>query len=205
MLYGYSTYLPTIIKGIRPQSSSVVIQALTIPCYAVGAITYLMVAVISDRQQRRGLYAGTLILATIVGYAILISDASSGAHYFGCFLVAMGLYTGAGLGTAWLASNSPRFGKRTTAVGLNLTIGNCAGIWAPFLYPDDLAPRYIMGHSVSLAMAAFSSVIFYFMWWYFALENKKRQRGERDGRIANMSEEEIDELGDESPRFVFCK
>ncbi|KXT10758.1 hypothetical protein AC579_6850 [Pseudocercospora musae] len=44
MLYGYSTFLPTIIKGIRPESSSAIVQVLTIPCYALGAISYMAAA-----------------------------------------------------------------------------------------------------------------------------------------------------------------
>ncbi|OQN98809.1 hypothetical protein B0A48_15155 [Cryoendolithus antarcticus] len=54
MLYGYSTFLPTIIKAIRPQSSSAIVQVLTIPCYALGAITYMAAARYSDWKQIRG-------------------------------------------------------------------------------------------------------------------------------------------------------
>ena len=133
MLYGYSTFLPTIIKGINPKASTALVQALTIPCYALGAITYLLVARISDRTQKRGMYAVGLGLISIVGYAMLISNSSSGVHYAGCFLVAMGLYVCVGLPLAWLPTNCPRYGKRTTATGLQLTIGNCSGIMAPFV------------------------------------------------------------------------
>ena len=54
MLYGYSTFLPTIIKGLGTWSTAEV-QALTVPCYALGAITYLVVAHFSDKLQQRGL------------------------------------------------------------------------------------------------------------------------------------------------------
>lgn len=133
MLYGYSTFLPTIIKGIQPKASAALVQVYTIPCYALGAITYLIVARISDHQQRRGLYAVIFGLVSIVGYAVLMSDVSSGAHYAGCFLVAMGLYVNVGLPLAWLPTNSPRYGKRTTATGLQLSIGNCAGIMSSWV------------------------------------------------------------------------
>ncbi len=46
VLYGYSTFLPTIIKGLGKWSTAEV-QALTVPCYALGAITYLVVAHVS--------------------------------------------------------------------------------------------------------------------------------------------------------------
>lgn len=133
MLYGYSTFLPTIIRGINPTASAALVQVLTIPCYALGAITYLITAKISDKTQRRGMYSVALGLVSIVGYAMLISDSSSAVHYAGCFLVAMGLYVLVGLPLAWLPTNCPRYGKRTTATGLQLSIGNCSGIMASFV------------------------------------------------------------------------
>ena len=132
MLYGYSTFLPTIIKGLGKWSTAQT-QALTIPCYCLGALSYVVVARISDAQQRRGLYSVIFGLISIIGYAVLMSNTSMGAHYFGCFLVAIGLYVVCGLPLAWLPSNQPRYGKRTTATGLQLTIGNASGIMAPFV------------------------------------------------------------------------
>jgi hypothetical protein len=133
MLYGFSTFLPTIIKGINPTYSSAIIQLLTMPCYALGAITYLLVAWISDREQRRGIPACALGVVSIIGYAMLMSNGGAGVHYAGCFFVAMGLYVVVGIPLAWLPSNNPRYGKRTTASGLQLTIGNMSGIMAPFV------------------------------------------------------------------------
>lgn len=132
MLYGYSTFLPTIIQGMGTWSSTQV-QALTIPCYAVGAVTYLVVAKVSDAQQRRGLYTVIFGAIAVVGYGLLISPAPSGVHFFGCFVVALGLYVSVGLPLAWLPSNLPRYGKKTVSTGLQLSLGNCSGIMAPFV------------------------------------------------------------------------
>lgn len=134
MLYTYSTFLPTIIEGIKPNSSSATVQAYTIPCYAVGAIVYMSAARFSDWTQIRGPVVACLSLISIIGYALLISPLSFEAHYAGCFLVAFGLYVAVGVSKemrihlcisrlidspkiplAWLPSNNPRYGKRTTA------------------------------------------------------------------------------------------
>jgi MFS family permease len=110
VLYGYSTFLPTIIKGLGTWNTAQT-QALTVPCYALGAITYLLVARLSDRQQRRGVYTVTFGAVTVVGYGVLISGTTTGGHYAGCFLVATGLYVTVGLPLSWLpSSESP--GKR---------------------------------------------------------------------------------------------
>lgn len=202
MLYGYSTFLPTIIKGLGKWSTAQT-QALTIPCYCLGALSYVVVARISDAQQRRGLYSVIFALISVIGYAVLMSDASQGVHYFGCFLVAIGLYVACGLPLAWLPSNQPRYSKRATATGLQLTIGNSSGIMAPFLYPSSEGPRFLKGHGVSLAMVAMSAVVFAFMSWYFTRRNEQRRNGKEDAKIADMSEDQIAELGDESPRYIF--
>ncbi|KAF2835917.1 MFS general substrate transporter [Patellaria atrata CBS 101060] len=203
MLYGFSTFLPTIIRGINPTASVPIVQVLTIPCYALGAVTYLVIAHFSDRQQKRGVYSVGFGIISIVGYAMLMSDSGSRVHYAGCFLVAMGLYVVVGLPLAWLPTNNPRYGKRTTATGLQLSIGNCAGIMSSFLYPQPEGPRYIRGHAVTLAMVAVGCLIYAFMSWYFSKENAARLRGDREGEIQGLSEEEIGELGDRSPRFVY--
>lgn len=104
ILYGYSTFLPTIIKGLGHWTTAEV-QCLTIPCYALGAITYLVSAWLSDRYQKRGIPAATFAVVCVIGYAILMSPVSSGAHYFGCFLVAMGLYVVVGIPLSWLPAS----------------------------------------------------------------------------------------------------
>ncbi|KAF1946652.1 MFS general substrate transporter [Clathrospora elynae] len=203
MLYGFSTFLPTIIKSINPTASSATIQVLTIPCYALGAITYLVIARFSDKQQKRGLYSILLGLISIVGYAMLISPASSGVHYAGCFLVAMGLYVCVGLPLAWLPTNLPRYGKRTSATGLQLSIGNCAGIMSAFIYPTTDRPRFIKGHGITMAMVGFAVICYAILWFHLDRINSRREKGEEEHLIEGMSDEDVAEMGDDSPRFRY--
>lgn len=203
MLYGYSTFLPTIIKGMSSSWSTAEIQALTIPCYALGAITYLIVAWLSDRYQRRSLFSCIFSVVSVVGYGILISDTPSGVHYFGALLVAMGLYVTVGLPLAWLPTNLPRYGKRAFATGLQLTFGNVSGIMSPFLYKTVEGPRYIRGNAVTLAMVALSGIIWGFMGVYYHAQNRRRVQGKEDDKIVGMTEEEVQEMGEKSPRFVY--
>lgn len=214
MLYGYSTFLPTIIKDIGSWSTAQV-QALTIPCYALGAVVYLMIAWLSDRQQKRGIYVVVFALISIIGYAVLIADVTEGVHYFGCFLVALGLYVLVGIPLGWLPANKPRYGARTTSTGLQLTIGNTSGIMAPYLYKDSYGPRYTMGHAVTMALVAMSMVLYAFLSLWFTHLNRVRAKGGEDWKLKithaesgggtgmTKSDEEIHEMGDESPRFVY--
>ncbi|PHH77823.1 hypothetical protein CDD80_151 [Ophiocordyceps camponoti-rufipedis] len=57
MLYGFSTFLPTIIDDLNIGGWSVAqVQLLTVPCYFLGAAAYMATAVVSDRLQMRGLF-----------------------------------------------------------------------------------------------------------------------------------------------------
>ncbi|KAM0310488.1 hypothetical protein ACHAPQ_012487 [Fusarium lateritium] len=115
----------------------------------------------------------------------------------------MGLYVIVGLPLAWLPSNNPRYGKRTVATGLQLTIGNSAGIPAPFLYKTYEGPRFVKGHAVSMALVAMSSFIYLAFWAWFRRQNKRKVEGKEDYRIQGLTEEEAEELGEHNPRFHY--
>ncbi|KAL1849552.1 hypothetical protein Plec18167_003155 [Paecilomyces lecythidis] len=202
MLYGYSTFLPTIFKGMGSWSTPEV-QALTIPCYALGAIAYLTVAWLSDRVQRRAIFVCAFSAICVIGYGILVSNTSSGVHYFGALLVALGLYVTVGLPLAWLPTNLPRYGKRTFASGLQLTLGNVSGVMSPFLYPNDEGPRYVKGNAVTMALVGFAGLLYGFMWFWYEQVNRRRAQGLEDEKVTGLSEEDIQEMGDRNPRFHY--
>ncbi|GJD00133.1 Major facilitator superfamily transporter [Colletotrichum higginsianum IMI 349063] len=202
MLYGFSTFLPTIINGLGTWTVAQV-QLLTVPCYFLGAVVYMCMAFLSDRMQRRGLFCVIFGSISVIGYGVLISPSSNGVHYFGCFLVAAGLYVVVGLPLAWLPNNSPRYGKRTTASGMQLTIGNCSGVMSSFIYQAVDKPRYIRGHAVTLSMVGMATCLYGFLWFWYSRENKQREAGRVQSKYADLSDDELAELGDESPRYRY--
>ncbi|KAJ0299788.1 hypothetical protein COL516b_008905 [Colletotrichum fioriniae] len=202
MLYGFSTFLPTIINSLGTWTAAQV-QLLTVPCYFLGAAVYMTMAFLSDRTQKRGLFCAIFGSISVIGYGVLISPTSNGVHYFGCFLVAAGLYVVVGLPLAWLPNNSPRYGKRTTASGMQLTIGNCSGVMSSFIYQAVDKPRYIRGHAVTLSMVGMATCMYGFMWFWYSRENKQREGGHVGNKYADLSDDELAELGDESPRFRY--
>ncbi|KAL8927090.1 MAG: hypothetical protein Q9172_001512 [Xanthocarpia lactea] len=126
------------------------------------------------------------------------------AQYVGCFFIASGIYIVSGIAVVWMLSNLPRYGKRSTAVGMQLMIGTSAGIPAPYLYPTSDTPKYIMGHSVTIGLLALCAMINGVLWSSMVDTNKKRAAGKEDWKISGLTEEEIDELGDRSPRYIYA-
>ncbi|EJD43902.1 MFS general substrate transporter [Auricularia subglabra TFB-10046 SS5] len=202
MVRSFSIFLPTVLQQIG-QWSVAQTQLLTIPCYFLGAVTYLVIARLSDHTQRRGVYTIASSVVSMVGYALLLANASPGVHYAGTFFVAMGLYVFVGIPVAWLPNNLPRYGKRTTATGLQITLANAAGVMAPFLYATGDKPRYIRGHAASLAIVGFATTIFGVLWLWFMRANARRARGQEEYRTVGKTADEIDALGDNAPDFRY--
>lgn len=179
------------------------------PCYATGAICYLVAAWFSDRTQLRGPFAAAFAFLSSTGYAILVgaglTGVGAGVLYFGCFVVGAGTYVILGLNIAWLNTNNPRYGKRATASGMQIMLGNIPGVISPWLYTNIDQPLYIRGHATNLALVALAGVIHTCMFFYFTWENKQRRLGRRDWKLEGKSEEEIKELADESPTFMFTR
>jgi hypothetical protein len=139
----------------------------------------------------------------MAGYAMLLSHKSSGVSYAGCFLVAMGLYVSVGLPLAWLPGNLPRYGKRTLATGMQLMFGNISGIATPFMYQSNEGPNYTVGHATSLCMVGMAALIYLGMIFYYGRANTNRAMGREDWKLEGKSDEEVEEMGDRSPRYIY--
>lgn len=61
-----------------------------------------------------------------------------------------------------------------------------------------------MGHAVTIAVLAFSAVVSGVLWWGMVNINKRRAAGKEDGKMSGLTDEQIDELGDESPRYIYA-
>jgi hypothetical protein len=145
--FGFSTFLPTIIKGFG--YSSVLTQLLTVPVYIWASVYYLVIAHFSDMIRMRAVFMVPLCLVTAVGYAMMlgIDVHARGPLYFATFVCVTGyvhcipmfdfcmisnlddrIYCVVGLGVSWNANSHAGYYKRSMAVGLQQSIGNCAGL-----------------------------------------------------------------------------
>lgn len=201
-LYAFSVFLPTIISQLGTWNI-VQTQALTVPVYAVGFITYLVNARISDQTQQRGLFIIGGTLAVIFGYILLIINLNAAASLAGTFFVAAGAYTIVGMPMSWLTVNYPRYGKRATGSGIQLTIANASGVAAPFLFSNKYAPMYVPGYAGAIGMLGVGLAIWTTLHVYFRTQNRKKRNGEQDHLMQGLTDEQIADLGDKSPRYMY--
>ncbi|KAF9697682.1 hypothetical protein EKO04_004016 [Ascochyta lentis] len=203
MLYSFSVFLPTIIFEMGAGWSRQVVQALTIPVYFLGFAVYVGIAWYSDKIQQRGIFCMGGFLTCMIGYIFLIANQGAGLSFAGCFVVAMGLWTSTGTAFTWIAVNNPRYGKRAFASGMQITIGNAAGVSAPFLFSTADAPTYYPGYGATIGLLALGTGIYAAMHFWYRAQNKRKLDGREDYRMEGLSEEEIAELGEHNPRFLY--
>lgn len=191
LLYGFSTFLPSIIVSM----GYTVIQAqyLSIPVYIFGGICFLAVAFVSDRYCVRGPFVLLANVPGIIGYILILCPTSNPVKFLGTFLCAVAVYNGPGLNLTWLNVNVAPHYRRATAIGMQLSIGNSAGIVAGQIYRS--AP-YVLGNSFSVGALGVSQLVIVLKWFYLRQcneEKRKIENGEKDDtRKVKTGDRELD-------------
>ncbi|KAL5508394.1 hypothetical protein ACEPAH_6013 [Sanghuangporus vaninii] len=205
-LYSYSLFLPTIIAGLGYSGGAA--QLHTVPPYVPAVVLTVVIAFLADRLKWRGPFILIMMPLTIVGYILAIRADTNDARYAAVFLMAAGVYPSAPCILSILPNNSSGHYKKATTTALQLMIANTGGFIATFAYTSDQAPRYIRGHTISLAFVcltwiAVAANVLYCLW-----ENKARAEGRRQGNIETYQElwdsgKTRAPIGDRSPDFRF--
>jgi len=203
-LYSISLFLPSIISNLSFTDKTQIIrnQLLTVPPYLCATLMTVTIGFISDRHKKRGIYMMMFAPVAIIGFVMLLSSTNPNVQYAGTFLAVMGFYPTIPISIAWIANNVEGVYKRGIIIGFMTGWGNLNGIVASNIWID--APRYIIGHSTSIAYIAVcifgGSLLNYVL---LARENAKRRDGKRDYLMEGKSLMEIELLGDKRPDFRY--
>ncbi|KFY58456.1 hypothetical protein V496_06138 [Pseudogymnoascus sp. VKM F-4515 (FW-2607)] len=186
--FGMSTFMPIIIKGFG--YDTVTTQLLTIPVYLWASGAYILVSWMSDRYNSRAAFMLPGVIVTAIGYAVQLAvpQADRGPLYFSIFLIAPGIYIMVGLNCTWLLNSHAGYYKRATAIGVNQSLGNCAGLIIGQIFKDSVNGKYVTGLSVSLGAVLLAGVGHSSLWVLLRHENAKRERltpEERENAILN--------------------
>ncbi|KIJ14037.1 hypothetical protein PAXINDRAFT_13153 [Paxillus involutus ATCC 200175] len=146
--YAISYFLPTIIHNFGYSTS--LSQLLTVPPFALGAVTALVFAHFSDKLKVRSpfIFAGQSI--ALLGYIINLTDAPSGVKYFGTHLCIMGSFSSGPGAVSWLANNLRGKYKRAVGMALQISVGNLGGVIGSNILRTQDAPRYLLGHGLAI-------------------------------------------------------
>ncbi|KAF3763307.1 MFS general substrate transporter [Cryphonectria parasitica EP155] len=191
LLYGFSTFLPSIIESMGYNSLQA--QYLTIPVYIVGGGSFLALSFASDRFTLRSPFLVFANFIGVIGYALILSPVSNGVKFFGTFLCAIAAYNGPGINLTWLNVNVAPHYRRAAAIGFQQTLGNCAGIVAGQIYRK--AP-YTLGNAFSLGSIGVAQLVIACKALYISRQTRNKEkiaRGEiQDTRKVKTGDRELD-------------
>lgn len=145
-LYSFSLFLPSIIVSLGYSGNKA--QLMTVPPYAVGALTATLYAFLSDRVRLRGTLTLFTLPLGVIGYAVIARVDSDNVKYGMTFLMAVGIYTSVPPILVWLLNNTAGHYKRATVGAMQLVLANLGGIVSAFLYPNKEKPTYYKSHNV---------------------------------------------------------
>ncbi|KAK0702572.1 major facilitator superfamily domain-containing protein [Apiosordaria backusii] len=175
-LYSYSLFLPTIINDLGTATSPEMAQLMTVPPYIVACLFCIGAGWHADKRGERGIYMIGFMVMAIVGLICLIATANAGVRYFGCFLLASGIYPNVPQGVAWNGNNIGGSLKRGVGIAMHVGFGNLGGTISAYLFLTKDRPRYYPGFATLLACQAMAAVLSILMTIYLRRENARRDR-----------------------------
>ncbi|KAJ5412652.1 uncharacterized protein N7487_007011 [Penicillium crustosum] len=200
--YAASFFIPSILRDMG--WTSLMAQVMSVPIYIVAAIITLCTAILSDKTKHRFGFVLLGCSCATIGYSILLAQQTVpvGVQYFALFAVTGGGFIAQPILIGWLSNNMSGHYKQAIASAMQIGFGNCGGLFASNIFLSSEAPFYPTGYGTSLALiwvCGLSAFIFVSLLWW---ENKQRDQGARDGRLA-LDPEEVQNLGDDHPGFRF--
>lgn len=201
---GYATtfFMPTILLefGWKAQSA----QVHTIPVYIVSAAGMLFSAWASDKMRHRYGWIMTGTVIATIGYAMLLGQSGLGknAKYAAVFLICLGGYIATPIALAWLQNNLSGHWKRSFGSGLQITLGNIAGIVGANIFLVNESPKYHTGYGTAFGMLWMGALCATALFFLMRRENKKREAGDYNSRLSQPADE-VKNMGDYHPSFRF--
>lgn len=200
--YATSFFTPTILRQLG--WTSIHAQVMSIPIYIVACAAALVTALLSDYFRHRYAFAILGLLIASVGYIILLCQHSVpvSIRYFAIYLITSGGYVTQPVVIVWLMNNLDGHYQRSVGAAMQIGFGNLGGIVASNIFLTNEAPTYPVGFGTSLGLLWLCGLSCTAFLLGLRAENRIRDRGERDERLA-LPSEELQSLGDEHPRFRF--
>jgi len=170
--YALSLFTPTIIAALGFTNAAA--NLLSAAPYALGFLTTLATALVSDRMAIRGPFIVGWMVCVVAGYGILISSAGAAVKYFAIFLTVAGVSPCISMAITWVGNNCGPMYTRATVMGIFFSFGNSAGIISSWTYPTSESPRFIKGHAIALAFSILAILISLGLMYHNHTENQRR-------------------------------
>ncbi|KAJ7683724.1 major facilitator superfamily domain-containing protein [Mycena rosella] len=199
-LYGLAYFTPSIVQSLGFTAAAA--QLMTVPPFAVSAVATFAAALISDFYKCRGamIIVGSVIC--VAGFGLFLGSSNHHVQYGSLFLSIPGTYLIQPALAAWNANNSAPYIRRATTMALGFIMTNSGGILATWLFGDlSPAPRFTKATQTLLIFSIFMGIFSALNIWYLSIQNRGKANARRNTDSASAND--VEELGDRSPWFVY--
>lgn len=91
------------------------------------------------------------------------------------------------------------------ASGMQITIGNGSGVSVPFLFSNAYAPTYFPGYGATIGLLGLGTFVYTVLCLWFRNANRRKKAGKEDWRMEELSGEEVMQLGEYNPRYMYTR
>lgn len=217
---GLAFFLPTIVRTIYPERSTISQQLFTVPPYVVGAFFTVLIPAFSYKMDRRQIFIILCAPLVMVGYAIFLGTTNGQARYGATFLVASSAFALAPLTNSHISANVLSDTARSAAIGTNgkfacgqserlkntdfyLTVmfGNVGGLISTWSFVKSDGPNYPIGNGLNLATSSTILVLGSLTYLWIKRDNRKRANRSAEAELAGMTQQQIQDLDWKNPNF----
>jgi len=198
---GLAFFAPTIVRTIYPGKTTVMQQLYTVPPYVVGAFFTVFLPGLSWKLDKRQVIMIACCPLVMVGYAMFLGTTDPNVRYGATFLIASSLFCLGPLTNGQVSANVLSDTARSSAIGLNVMMGNVGGLISTWSFLPFDAPNYHIGNGLNLATSGTVLVISTVILFWMKTDNKKREHRSVEEELAGMSQAEVEDLDWKHPAF----
>ncbi|ROT36166.1 MFS general substrate transporter [Sodiomyces alkalinus F11] len=198
---GLAFFLPTIVRTIYPEYTVVQQQLHSVPPYAVGAFFVLAFPALSWYLDRRQVLIALSAPMVMAGYIMFLASNVAQVRYAATFLIASSTMVLGPMGNAHISANVVSDSARSSAIGLNVMMGNIGGLVATWSFIVWDAPDYPIGNGLNLAAATVILIVSTSFYFWMKWDNKRRDGRSVEEELAGMSQKEVSNLDWKHPGF----
>lgn len=200
-IQGLAFFLPTIIKTIYPTKTVIEQQLRSVPPYVVGAFTTLLIPFISSRTDRRTIFLILTVPLMMTGYLMFLATDSHDVRYAATFLIAAGSFPFGPICNAQVAANVISDSSRSSAIGMNVMMGNLGGLVSTWSFLPNDAPNFHIGNGLNFAAGSTILITAIALYFWMVADNARRQRKDVVGAVAGLTTKQIQDLDWKHPGF----
>ncbi|KAK4452643.1 major facilitator superfamily domain-containing protein [Podospora aff. communis PSN243] len=198
---GLAFFLPTIVRTIYPDKTTVMQQLFTVPPYVVGAFFTVFLPGLSWKLDKRQIIMIACCPLVMVGYSMFLATSNANVRYGATFLVTSSLFSLGPMTNGQVSANVVSDTARSSAIGLNVMMGNIGGLISTWSFLPWDAPNYHIGNGLNLAASGTTLLVATLTLLWMNMDNKKRAQRSVEEELAGMSQAEVEDLDWKHPAF----